>query len=100
MRWQLYIRPYGFVGTFFVTNLRSSRNPSFLNFLIETNISLLDFNKLENNGHLKPIFIELLKAEKIKNIIPNDSQIKVSAEELLLKNNIDQLNKEKNKQYC
>ena len=37
---------------------------------IETNISLLDFNKLENNGYLRTIFIELLKAEKIKNIIP------------------------------
>ena len=60
---------------------------------IETNISLLDFNKLENNGYLRPIFIELLKAEKIKNIIPTEYQIKASAEELLLKNKIDQLKK-------
>ena len=37
---------------------------------IESNITLLDFKKLENNGYLRPIFIELLKAEKIKNIIP------------------------------
>ena len=66
---------------------------------IETNISLLDFNKLKNNGYLRPIFIELLKAEKIKNIIPTEYQIKASAEELLLKNNIDQLNKGKNNQY-
>ena len=66
---------------------------------IETNISLLDFNKLENNGYLKPIFIELLKAEKIKNIIPTEYQVKSSAEELLLKNNKDKINKEKNNQY-
>ena len=66
---------------------------------IESNITLLDFKKLEDNGHLRPIFIELLKAEKIKNIIPTEYQIKDSAEELLLKNNINQLNKEKNKQY-
>ena len=62
---------------------------------IETNISLLDFNKLENNGYLRPIFIELLKAEKIKNIIPTEYQVKASSEELLLKNNIDQFNREK-----
>ena len=66
---------------------------------IESNITLLDFKKLENNGYLRPIFIELLKAEKIKNIIPTDYEIKASAEELLLKNNINQLNKEKNNQY-
>ena len=52
---------------------------------IESNITLLDFKKLENNGYLRPIFIELLKAEKIKNIIPTDYEIKVSAEEILLK---------------
>ena len=62
---------------------------------IETNISLLDLNKLENNGYLRPIFIELLKAEKIKNIIPTEYQVKASSEELLLKNNIDQFNREK-----
>ena len=62
---------------------------------IETNISLLDLNKLENNGYLRPIFIELLKAEKIKNIIPTEYQVKASAKELLLKNNIDQFNREK-----
>ena len=39
---------------------------------IETNISSLDLNKLEKNGCLRQIFIELLKAEKIKNIIPTD----------------------------
>ena len=66
---------------------------------IETNISLLDFNKLENNGYLRTIFIELLKAEKIKNIIPTEYQIKRSSEELLLKNNIDKTNREKNNQY-
>ena len=66
---------------------------------IETNISLLDFNKLKNNGYLRPIFIELLKAEKIKNIIPTEYQVKSSAEELLLKNNKDKINKEKNNQY-
>ena len=62
---------------------------------IETNISLLDFNKLENNGYFRSIFIELLKAEKIKNIIPTEYQVKASAKELLLNNNIDQFNREK-----
>ena len=66
---------------------------------IETNISLLDFNKLEKNGCLRQIFIELLKAEKIKNVIPTEYQIKVSAEELILKKNKNQINKEKNNQY-
>ena len=66
---------------------------------IETNISLLDFNKLEKNGCLRQIFIELLKAEKIKNVIPTEYQIKVSAEELILKKNNNQINKEKNNQY-
>ena len=66
---------------------------------IETNISLLDFNKLENNGYFRPIFIELLKAEKIKNIIPTEDEIKLSAKELLLKNNMNQLKKEENNQH-
>ena len=66
---------------------------------IETNISLLDFNKLEKNGCLRQIFIELLKAEKIKNVVPTEYQIKVSAEELILKKNNNQINKEKNNQY-
>ena len=66
---------------------------------IETNISLLDFNRLEKNGCLRQIFIELLKAEKIKNVIPTEYQIKVSAEELILKKNNNQINKEKNNQY-
>ena len=66
---------------------------------IETNISLIDFNKLENNGYLRPIFIELLKAEKIKNILPTEYLIKASSEELLLKYNIDKFNKDKNNQY-
>ena len=58
---------------------------------IESNITLLDFKKLEDNGHLRPIFIELLKAEKIKNIIPTEYQIKDSAADVLLTNNISQL---------
>jgi ribosomal protein L17 len=66
---------------------------------IESNITLLDFKKLEKNGCLRQIFIELLKAEKIKNVIPTEYQIKVSAEELILKKNKNQINKEKNNQY-
>jgi len=64
---------------------------------LETKVSLLDLKNLENNGSLRSIFIELLKAEKIKNITPTEFQIRESAEELILKNNIDQINKEKKK---
>lgn len=66
---------------------------------LETKLSLLDIKNLENKGVLKSVFIELLKAEKINNIIPNEYQIKETAEELLLKNNIEKFNKEKNNKY-
>ena len=49
---------------------------------LETKLSLLDFKNLKDIGSLKYIFIELLKLEKIKNIIPG-----------LLKTEIDILKK-------
>ena len=36
---------------------------------LETKISPLDLQNLERKGFLRSLFIELLKAEKIKNII-------------------------------
>ena len=66
---------------------------------LETKVSLLDLKNLENKGSLKSIFIELLKAEKIKSIIPTENLIRETAGELILKNNIDQVSKEKNDQY-
>lgn len=66
---------------------------------LETKVSLLDLKNLENKGSLKSIFIELLKAEKIKSIIPTENLIRETAGELILKNNIDQFSKEKNDQY-
>ena len=66
---------------------------------LETKVSLLDLKNLENKGSLKYIFIELLKAEKIKSIIPTENLIRETAGELILKNNIDQVSKEENDQY-
>ena len=55
---------------------------------LETKLSLLDFKNLKDIGSLKYIFIELLKLEKIKNIIPSEFQIKETAGEFILRNNI------------
>ena len=38
---------------------------------------------LERNGFLRSIFIELLKADKIKNIIPSEYQINQTKENFL-----------------
>ena len=57
---------------------------------LEAKVSLLDLKNLERQGFLRSIFIELLKAEKIKNIIPNQFQINQTKEELILKYNINQ----------
>jgi len=63
---------------------------------LETKISLLDLKNLEKQGFLRSIFIELLKADKIKNIIPNEFQIKQTKEEFLFKYKNLQLNKRDN----
>ena len=50
---------------------------------LDTKISLFDLQNLEKKGFFKTIFIELLKADKIKNIIPNEVEIKKSKDCLL-----------------
>jgi len=67
---------------------------------LETKISLFDLQNLEKKGFLRSIFIELLKADKIKNIIPNELEIKQTKEEFFLKYNINQFkNKKDNKTF-
>ena len=63
---------------------------------LETKISLIDLKNLEEKGFLRSIFIELLKADKIKNIIPNELQIKQTKEEIFLKYNNQELKNKKN----
>ena len=41
---------------------------------LDTKISLLDLQNLEKKGFFRSIFIELLKADKIKSIIPNEKE--------------------------
>ena len=65
---------------------------------LETKISLFDLRNLEKKGYLRPIFIQLLKADKIKNIIPNELEIKKTAEEFLLRFNIQELKSKKDNQ--
>ena len=48
---------------------------------LETKISSLDLQNLESKGFLRSIFIELLKADKIKNIIPSKYQINQTKED-------------------
>ena len=59
---------------------------------LETKISSLDLQNLERKGFLRSIFIELLKADKIKNIIPNEFEINQTKEEFFLKYNFQLLN--------
>ena len=63
---------------------------------INTKISLFDLQNLENKGFLRSIFIELIKANKIKNIIPNELEINQTKEEFFLKYNINQFKNKKN----
>ena len=58
---------------------------------LDTKISLFDLQNLENKGFFKTIFIELLKADKIKNVIPNELQLNQTKQELFLKHNFDQI---------
>ena len=62
---------------------------------LDTKISLFDLQNLEKKGFFRTIFIELLKADKIKNVIPNELQINQTKQELCLKYNIEQLNNKK-----
>ena len=65
---------------------------------LSTKISLFDLRNLEKKGFLRSIYIELLKAEKIKNIIPNELEINQTKEEFFLKFNINQLKNKKDNQ--
>ena len=62
---------------------------------LETKISLFDLQNLEKKGFLRSIFIELLKADKIKNIIPNELEINQTKEEFFLRYDINQLKNNK-----
>ena len=62
---------------------------------LDTKISLFDLQNLEKKGFFRTIFIELLKADKIKNIIPNELEINQTKEEFFLKFNINQLKNKK-----
>ena len=68
-----------------------NRKLPFLN----TKISLFDLQNLEKKGFFRTIFIELLKADKIKNVIPNELQINQTKQELCLKYNLEQLKNKK-----
>ena len=65
---------------------------------LETKISQLDLQNLEKKGFLRSIFIELLKADKIKNIIPTKFQINQAKEDFFLKYNFNQLKNKKDNQ--
>ena len=56
---------------------------------LDTKISLFDLQNLEKKGFFRSIFIELLKADKIKNVIPDQLQINQTKQELGLKYNIE-----------
>ncbi len=65
---------------------------------LETKISSLDLQNLERKGFLRSIYIELLKADKIKNIIPSEHQFNQTKEDFSLKYNIHQLKNKKDNQ--
>jgi len=66
---------------------------------LDTKISLFDLQNLEKKGFFRSIFIELLKADKIKNVIPNELQINQTKQELCLKYNIEQLKNKKDNEF-
>ena len=66
---------------------------------LETKISPLDLQNLERKGFLRSLFIELLKADKIKNVIPNELQINQTKQELCLKYNLEQLKNKKDNEF-
>ena len=66
---------------------------------LETKISLFDLQNLEKKGFFRTIFIELLKADKIKNVIPNELQLNQTKKELCLKYNFDQIKNKKDNEF-
>ena len=66
---------------------------------LETKISSFDLQNLEKKGFFRTIFIELLKADKVKNIIPNQLQINQTKQELGLKYNIEQIKNKKDNEF-
>ena len=66
---------------------------------LDTKISLFDLQNLEKKGFFRTIFIELLKADKIKNVIPNELQINQTKQELCLKYNMKQLKNKKDNEF-
>ena len=66
---------------------------------LDTKISLSDLQNLEKRGFFRSIFIELLKADKIKNVIPNELQINQTKQELCLKSNIEQIKNKKDNEF-
>ena len=66
---------------------------------LETKISSFDLQNLEKKGFLRSIFIELLKADKIRNVIPNDLQIDQTKRELCLKFNIEKIKNKKDNKF-
>ncbi len=66
---------------------------------LDTKISLIDLQNLEKKGFFRSIFIELLKADKIKNVIPNEIEINQTKQELCLKYNIEQLKNNKDNAF-
>ena len=66
---------------------------------LDTKISLFDLQNLEKKGFYRSIFIELLKADKIKNVIPNELQLNQTKQELCLKYNMEQLKNKKDNEF-
>ncbi len=66
---------------------------------IETKLALFDLQNLEKQGFFRSIFIELLKADKIKNVMPNELQINQTKQEFGLKYNIEQIKNKKDNEF-
>ena len=66
---------------------------------LDTKISSFDIRNLERKGFFRTIFIELLKADKIKNVIPNELQLNQTKQELCLKYNFDQISNKKDDEF-
>ena len=66
---------------------------------LDTKISLFDLQNLGKRGFFRTIFIELLKADKIKNVIPNQLQINQTKQELGLKYNIEEIKNKKDNEF-
>ncbi len=74
--------------------------PEFIQLpFLETKISLFDLQNLEKKGFFRSIFLELLKADKIKNVIPSELQINQTQQQFCLKYNIEQIKNEKDNEF-